>query len=74
MLVRRGYDSDPVKAWKETQNKEKVCLIINLLTPMVIICQFPCCFLFFKETVECSFGLKCITLLVQLQISIRKIK
>ncbi|XP_025107253.1 DNA topoisomerase 2-alpha-like isoform X3 [Pomacea canaliculata] len=23
MLVRRGYDSDPVKAWKETQNKEK---------------------------------------------------
>ncbi|KAL8576595.1 DNA topoisomerase 2-alpha [Nucella lapillus] len=23
MLVRRGYDSDPVKAWKEAQSKEK---------------------------------------------------
>lgn len=23
-LVRRGYDSDPVKAWKEAQNKGKV--------------------------------------------------
>lgn len=24
-LVRRGYDSDPVKAWKDAQKKDKVC-------------------------------------------------
>ena len=24
MMVRRGYDSDPVKAWKDAQNKGKV--------------------------------------------------
>ena len=27
LLVRRGYDSDPVKAWKEAQNKGKVGII-----------------------------------------------
>ena len=31
MLVRRGYDPDPVKAWKEAQNKLKVgTLVINI--------------------------------------------
>jgi len=28
LLVRRGYDSDPVKAWKEAQNKGKVGTVI----------------------------------------------
>lgn len=26
MLVRRGYDSDPSKAWKEAQNKNRVII------------------------------------------------
>lgn len=30
MLVRRGYDSDPVKSWKEAQNKGKVKVVSNL--------------------------------------------
>ena len=29
LLVRRGYDSDPVKAWKDAQNKGKVRLQIK---------------------------------------------
>lgn len=28
MLVRRGYDSDPLKRWKELQAKDKVIVLI----------------------------------------------
>lgn len=28
MLVRRGYDSDPLKRWKELQAKDKVIILI----------------------------------------------
>ena len=31
MLVRRGYDSDPVKAWKEAQSKDKVTMILLIV-------------------------------------------
>jgi DNA topoisomerase-2 len=30
-LVRRGYDSDPVIAWKLTQNREEVLVRLQLL-------------------------------------------
>lgn len=33
-LVRRGYNSDPVKAWKLIQDRESV-LVINLLTKFI---------------------------------------
>ena len=31
LLVRRGYDSDPVKAWKHAQDKLMVCVIFYMV-------------------------------------------
>jgi len=38
-LVRRGYNSDPVKAWKLIQDKESVLVITNqyLLTITLVV-------------------------------------
>ena len=40
-LVRRGYDSDPVKAWKESQDK----LQVSSHSVCVCVCVCVCVFL-----------------------------
>lgn len=35
MLVRRGYDSDPLKRWKELQAKDKVTHCIKFHQPQI---------------------------------------
>lgn len=38
MLLNRGYDSDPVKAWKESQDKLRVSVMkIQIFKGLVLI-------------------------------------
>ena len=34
-MVRAKYDSDPVKAWKETQKKILVCIVLAVVDSVV---------------------------------------
>ena len=36
IMVRRGYDSDPVKAWKLSQEKDKVSLCATSTLKLLI--------------------------------------
>ena len=39
MMVRRGYDSDPVKAWKDAQNKGKVRTCTGQYSSSLLDCR-----------------------------------
>lgn len=41
-LVRRGYDSDPVKAWKEAQSKDKVFLKPSVFRALCVCVYLMC--------------------------------
>jgi len=46
-MVRAKYDSDPVKAWKETQKKILVCIVLAVVDSVVkvsrVCWQAKCC-------------------------------
>ena len=45
-LVRRGYDSDPVKAWRAAQSKEKVHLnhVLTVIKSVIDVVSVSICF------------------------------
>lgn len=56
-LVRKGYDSDPVKAWKLKQDREAILVSFKILylllyNGLLLVCMF--CFSFTIEFI-CDF-------------------